>query len=444
MAITVTATQTGAGGTDNGIALTVKVITGQAASPIGTVANTITATTPELAITPSGTGSLVYGAVVNAAADTTFTAAGTTTFSANISDTTNGLAYGTIRSTSTTTSGTPVTLGATAPTETSGFLGVALCEILKLTTLAEDASSPAVVDSLTAITVTTASFTPPAGSLLVAMVSCNGSANNVNSMVMSVTTSGVTWTSRAIAALSTGSATYQLASVWTASLSVAHTATASLAVTPVRSAAALVTGPLFRTASLAVTPARSVTAAVSGPHTRTASLTAVPALSATAQHASASSKFPGSYAVPGATQPGRARPGHSITGTGPASHNVTASLAVTPARSAAARVSGPHSRTASLAVTPARSVTAAVTGPLFRTASLAVIPSLHNTIVHVRAGGQFTYLGYEDLTCFNYTPAGGGCLVLIPGDAYNLNAPALFQLRGHPYFGRTDYSPSGL
>jgi len=51
----------------------------------------------------------------------------------------------------------------------------------------------------------------------------------------------------------------------------------------------------------------------------------------------------------------------------------------------------------------------------------------------------FVYLGYATLTCLNYTPNNGGSLVLVRGQLYQLNAPSLFQLRGHAYFGRDDF-----
>jgi hypothetical protein len=52
----------------------------------------------------------------------------------------------------------------------------------------------------------------------------------------------------------------------------------------------------------------------------------------------------------------------------------------------------------------------------------------------------YEYLGYETLVCMNYTPSNGGCLVLVPGQVYQITAPALFQLRGHPYFDKTDFA----
>ena len=217
-ALTVTAAQSGSGGTANGIALTVKVITGQASSPIGATAESASVTTPELAITPDATGSWVYGAVAEGASSA-FTAAGTTTFSQNF--TSAGVSYGTFRSTGTTTASTPVTLGGTAPSTSTG--GIALCEIEKGSgSLAEDPSSPATADTTSATTVTTASFAPPAGSLLVATVASNGSFNGTNSMTMTVSdSSGLTWTRQSAANVASGSATYQVASVWTAPVAAA-------------------------------------------------------------------------------------------------------------------------------------------------------------------------------------------------------------------------------
>jgi len=96
MSLTVTAAQSGTGAFD-GMALTVRVVTGQAASPIGATASSGTVTAPELPITPAATGSYVYGAVYNANVSTAFTAATGTTFSQNTSDTGDGVAYGTFR-----------------------------------------------------------------------------------------------------------------------------------------------------------------------------------------------------------------------------------------------------------------------------------------------------------------------------------------------------------
>ena len=215
MALSVTATQAGSG-THNGLALTVKAVTGGAASPIGATATSNSVTTPELAITPAATGSWVYGAVTIGGASATYTAAANTTFTQNHLST---VAYGTFRSTSTVTGGTPVTVGATAPAAASGIILVGLLEIQVAAgaVLAEDASSPATVFTTAAITATTASFTPPGGSLLVAMVSSNLSGTAGQSMTMSITDSyGLTWTEQVVASYVNGASTFAGSSIWTA------------------------------------------------------------------------------------------------------------------------------------------------------------------------------------------------------------------------------------
>ena len=210
MAITVTASQGGTG-TFNGIALTVKVLLNAAATQNGaTFSDTSTLTTPQHAITPNATGSWVYGAVYNDAAATAYTPNGSTTFSQNVTFAGDGCTFGTFRTTGTTTSGTPVTVGASAPTEPTGTLSFALAEVLVMAgqSLAEDASSPAGANTTAATTVTTASFTPPGGSLLVAMVSNNYAGTGTLTMTVS-DTSGLSW-SQAIGE------TIDSASVWLA------------------------------------------------------------------------------------------------------------------------------------------------------------------------------------------------------------------------------------
>lgn len=195
MSYTVTAAQSG-GNTFNGIALTVKVLTGAAATQNGQTAGSDSVTTPDLAITPNATGSWVYGALVNDVASPAYTPGAATTFTQNVTDATNGAVYGTFRSTATTTGGTPVTLGATAPTPL--HTAITLAEILASGTLAEDASSPAVISTTAATTVTTASFTPPAGSLLVAVVSSNFSGWAASTVTVTSTGSpSLAWTRQA-------------------------------------------------------------------------------------------------------------------------------------------------------------------------------------------------------------------------------------------------------
>src|SRR4051812_21284339 len=65
--------------------------------------------------------------------------------------------------------------------------------------IAIDASSPALVHGVSvSSTVTTASFTPPAGALLVACVAANSSAGLSTTAAMT-DTAGLTWTQRSVA-----------------------------------------------------------------------------------------------------------------------------------------------------------------------------------------------------------------------------------------------------
>ena len=218
----VTATQGGAAAL-GGMALTVRVVTGAADNPVGATASSYTVTSPELAITPQGTGSLVYGAVCNYSADTLFSSYSNSIFSQNSSDTSNLIAYGAFRSSGTTTASTPVTLGAAAPTVAGGgdTLGVALCEILAgaSAVLADDKSSPPPqLFTTSATTITTATFTPPPGSLLVAMVEANALTTGATTMTVQVSDSlGLTWTAQSVAATDAAvGGSFEFASVWTA------------------------------------------------------------------------------------------------------------------------------------------------------------------------------------------------------------------------------------
>lgn len=226
--MTVTATQSGAGSA-NGMALTVRVVTGAlpAASQNGTVvSNNSSLTTCQAAITPAATGSWVYGALTNGSNTTALTANGSTTLSANIQDLTNAIVYGTCRSTGTTTASTPVTVGASAPSGSTGAMVVSLAEIKAASALAEDASSPPTVSITSAKTVTTASFIPPGSSLLVAMVSNEYSGSGTNTVTVS-DSSGLTWHP-----LTQDS--YTVAGVWVADVPASAAVTQLTPMVPVR------------------------------------------------------------------------------------------------------------------------------------------------------------------------------------------------------------------
>jgi hypothetical protein len=179
---TVTASQGGSKATS--MAMLVKVLTGQNATPVGTTGGT-TSTTPSLAITPAATGSRVYAS--NLGLTGTYTPNAATVYEQNTAG--GGLEFISARTSALTTASTPVTIGGTAGVSS---ISIAAAEIEAGTGLAEDPSSPPGVSSGTE-TLTTATFTPPGNSLLTAMVQSNG-LSGVTTMTMSDTFGGLAWT----------------------------------------------------------------------------------------------------------------------------------------------------------------------------------------------------------------------------------------------------------
>lgn len=192
-----------------GLALTVKAITGVAS--ISSIYNDAaytyfypggTSTAPQTSITPYASNSLVYGAVTenfSVPASTSYTANAHTTFSQNVIDTSNSAIYGTFRSSSTTSAGTAITLGGSAPN--NAYFTIALAEILAGTgdTLAEVATATAAGTFPANFSSTSVSQTAVLASavsdttLLVAMVSANSSWSNGSATVTIVDSLGLTW-----------------------------------------------------------------------------------------------------------------------------------------------------------------------------------------------------------------------------------------------------------
>jgi hypothetical protein len=192
-----------------GMALTVKALSG-AASLAAVLAGDAWQTdfengTPQLEITPLGSGSYIYGAVTENLGVTggdSFTALSGTTFSQNIPDDTWDVIYGTLRSTAATTADTPVTLGATGP---SAYYTISLAEIPAAPGNSITETATAIASGIlpgdfttTAIAQTAIFASAPAeGSLLVAMVSANsswGSSYDLGNATVAVEdSSGLTW-----------------------------------------------------------------------------------------------------------------------------------------------------------------------------------------------------------------------------------------------------------
>jgi len=196
MSMTVTATQGGAA--YRGMLLRVKVLTGAAAAASQTGATATSTAACNASITTTATGSVVYGGL--SSGNVSFTAEPSCTLFDNYQDTTNNESYGSFRTTSAT--GTPGAVTVGSSTSGTGYTDIAAAEILPSGTITEDSSAPAVVTSDTATALTTASFTPPAGSLIVALIGTDGAASGSTDTTMTVTDTGggLTWTQLAQAA----------------------------------------------------------------------------------------------------------------------------------------------------------------------------------------------------------------------------------------------------
>src|SRR5258708_1861665 len=172
--MTVTATSAPAAG-GNGILLRVFVLTQAAAVQNGGTSNTQFAATQThtQSITTTQTGSRVYGAGSYFLSGAAISAAAATTVVDAVDDSTNGDKYVTFRATSLT--GTPgaTTLGFTSSSTAQGG-PFAQAEIKTAGTLTEDGSAPAVsAPNSSSQSAVSASFSPPDGSLLVALVTSN-------------------------------------------------------------------------------------------------------------------------------------------------------------------------------------------------------------------------------------------------------------------------------
>jgi hypothetical protein len=186
--------------------LRVYVLTGAAAVQSGAAAAQSASAAHQATVTTTVTGSRVYGACVNGAAASPTVVSAATTLADAILDSGHAKDYATCKATSAT--GTP---GATLLGFTdSNNGGIALFEVLPAGTVTEDASGPAVVSTTAASTLTTASFTPPDGSLLVALVASNGATSGTVTMALSG--GGVTWSAKAEA----NASNMKYAGVWIA------------------------------------------------------------------------------------------------------------------------------------------------------------------------------------------------------------------------------------
>lgn len=128
--MTVTASWTGA---DLGSNLVVRCLLGAASTQNGaTAGNGGASIAPNVAITPTQTGSWVYGALVDWTAATTMVANGITTIIDQFNDGTNGDTYAALKATAATSSLSPTTYGCT---NVNAAFNVAFAEILAAATV---------------------------------------------------------------------------------------------------------------------------------------------------------------------------------------------------------------------------------------------------------------------------------------------------------------------
>ena len=185
---TVTAT---ANGSPAGVNLKVLVLTGATAA--GGAQNATaqsTSAAPAWSLTPNGSHSLPVYVIYDQTAGTSgqYTAKPSNTLADNSIQHdafADGYYNGTV------TGGTAVTLGSSTPTTTKQMWASYEVPASGAASPALDASTPAVVKSGSVNTVTTASFTPPDGSVLVAVAS----GNNATSLTVT-DQNGLAWTSR--------------------------------------------------------------------------------------------------------------------------------------------------------------------------------------------------------------------------------------------------------
>lgn len=196
MSFTVTATASGAGAV-NGTALQMVVLTNavESGGASAVFSNTGTSATVAAALTPNASGSVVaYGMQVYPS-DTI--ASNNSYYNTPVSDP-DGSFYTAAKYTGTVTAATPVTCGTTVSGQ---YSAIAAYEIKGISgSPSQDASTPAFASTTSAKTVTSAAFTPPAGAVLVALVTSNG--NTSGSIAEGITDTsglGLTWTQRAIA-----------------------------------------------------------------------------------------------------------------------------------------------------------------------------------------------------------------------------------------------------
>jgi hypothetical protein len=147
--------------------------------------------TPSNPITPNGNNSLIVWAIENSGSNSVPSPATSNTALDGAAGS-QGDAYTHGYYSGTVTSGTPVTVGCTSGSGAQ----MSAYEVLASggSTPVRDASAPALATAA-ATSVTSASFTPPAGSVVTALIACYDTAGSITLTVSD--SSSMTWTQRA-------------------------------------------------------------------------------------------------------------------------------------------------------------------------------------------------------------------------------------------------------
>jgi hypothetical protein len=206
-----TVTGTATNNTFTGGYLRVEVLTG--AQVAGTPATGTSTAAYNCSVTTTQAGSYVLGGSNNETASTAFTAEANCTLFGDHTVNAGGAEACSWRTTSAT--GTPgaTTVGCT--TAFAGNYGCAGMEILPNGTIAFDGSTPADVFSTTLTSFTTASFTPPAGSVLVAILTACGNDTALVCVGTVSSSPALTWTEQ-VKINGTVNAANSYTAVWTA------------------------------------------------------------------------------------------------------------------------------------------------------------------------------------------------------------------------------------
>lgn len=187
-------TATGSGGNPYAFC-TMKVLVLTNATEQGGASASVQASPAQVSVTPVASNSLICSAAENETTNQQFAVAVNNVSDSTFADAVTGTAYMQGRYAGSVASGTPVTVGTSAP---SGglVLNIAAYEIRTFsgTTPVIDLSSPAAV-SANSPSVSTANFSPPSNSVIVALVSTPGGSSAGYNLAVADNT-GLVWTRR--------------------------------------------------------------------------------------------------------------------------------------------------------------------------------------------------------------------------------------------------------